>query len=142
MEDEGPSFLISGNKAIFTRLDYPGVELKSFTSCLKWVCVDQSSIWKAVLSWSIFFLLAIISPLVSHFFLLCSTCDKNHQRPYDTIVQLSLSVFATISFLSLSSWARKYGVNRFLFLDKLPEESEKVKQGYAAQLRVCFYFAI
>lgn len=142
MEDERPSFLISGNKAIFTRLDYPGVELKSFTSCLKWVCVDQSSIWKAVLSWSIFFLLAIGSPLVSHFFLLCSTCDKNHQRPYDTIVQLSLSVFATISFLSLSFWARKYGVNRFLFLDKLPEESEKVKQGYAAQLRVCFYFAI
>ncbi|TXG46881.1 hypothetical protein EZV62_026175 [Acer yangbiense] len=109
--------------------------LKNFNSCLKWVCVDQSNLWRAGLSWLIFFLLAIISPLVSHFFLLCSGCDKNHQRPYDAIVQLSLSVFATISFLCLSSWSRKYGLNRFLFLDKLSDESQKIQERYADQLR-------
>ncbi|KAL5775241.1 hypothetical protein ACOSP7_012798 [Xanthoceras sorbifolium] len=129
MEDERTSFL-SNNK------DMPNFGyLKSFNSCLKWVCVDQSNLWRTCLSWSVFFLLAIISPLVSHFFLLCSDCDKNHQRPYDAIVQLSLSVFATISFLCLSSWSRKYGLNRFLFLDKMSDETEKIRERYAEQLR-------
>lgn len=139
MEDERHSFL-SGNKTEANNFSEFGVELKSFTNCLKWVCVDQSNIWKAFLSWSIFLLLAVGCPLVSHFVFLCSTCDTNHQRPYDAVVQLSLSVFAAISFISLSSWSRKYGVNRFLFLDKLPYESDKVRRGYAVQLRVCFFF--
>ncbi|KAI9198949.1 hypothetical protein LWI28_024971 [Acer negundo] len=127
-EEEKISSLLSKNMQDFGYL-------KNFNSCLKWVCVDQSNLWRAGLSWSIFFLLAIISPLVSHFFLLCSDCDKNHQRPYDAIVQLSLSVFATISFLCLSSWSRKYGLNRFLFLDKLSDESQKIQERYADQLR-------
>lgn len=137
MEDERRSCISRNKGKNNNNFSHLGVELKSFTSCLKWVCVDQSNIWRAGLSWSIFFLLVIGSPLVSHFLLLCSACDNQHQRPYDAIVQVSLSVFAIISFLSLSSWSRKYGLNRFLFLDKLSDESEKVCQEYAAQLRVC-----
>lgn len=135
MEDERRSCISRNKGKNNNNFSHLGVELKSFTSCLKWVCVDQSNIWRAGLSWSIFFLLVIGSPLVSHFLLLCSACDNQHQRPYDAIVQVSLSVFAIISFLSLSSWSRKYGLNRFLFLDKLSDESEKVCQEYAAQLR-------
>ncbi|GAY35302.1 hypothetical protein CUMW_015470 [Citrus unshiu] len=110
MEDERRSCISRNKGKNNNNFSHLGVELKSFTSCLKWVCVDQSNIWRAA-------------------------CDNQHQRPYDAIVQVSLSVFAIISFLSLSSWSRKYGLNRFLFLDKLSDESEKVCQEYAAQLR-------
>ncbi|KAH6764543.1 extracellular ligand-gated ion channel protein [Perilla frutescens var. frutescens] len=62
-----------------------------------------------------------------------SDCDPLHQRPYDAIVQLSLSSFAAVSFFCLSSFARKYGFQKFLFLDRLRHESEEIRHGYAHQ---------
>ncbi|KAL3643322.1 hypothetical protein CASFOL_014137 [Castilleja foliolosa] len=109
-------------------------ELKSHSSALTWVFLDYSSLWRGGLSWSVFFLLNILVPLVSHFVFSCSDCDPDHQRPYDAIVQLSLSLFAALSFVSISSFARTYGLLRFLFLDKLCDESEKVRQGYTQQI--------
>nr|GEX02770.1 hypothetical protein CTI12_AA115990 [Tanacetum cinerariifolium] len=50
------------------------------------------------------------------------------------IVQLSLSICSTLSFLNLSAFARKYGLRRFLFLDKLSDHSVKVRDGYSDQL--------
>ncbi|KZV32520.1 hypothetical protein F511_37747, partial [Dorcoceras hygrometricum] len=109
--------------------------LKSYSSGLKWFFLDYSSFWKALLSWSIFFLLNIGIPVVSHFVFSCSDCDRSHQRPYDAVVQLPLSVFTALSFISLSTFARKYGLRRFLFLDILCYESEKVRKGYTQQLQ-------
>lgn len=110
------------------------IELKSYSSGLNWVFLDYSSLWKAGFSWSIFFLLNVGVPLVSHFIFSCSNCDAKHQRPYDTIVQLSLSLFTALSFISLSSFGRKYGLRKFLFLDKVANESDKVREGYTQQL--------
>ncbi|KAL8099899.1 uncharacterized protein LOC141684684 [Apium graveolens] len=99
-----------------------------------WVFLDQSNIWRTSLSWSIFCLLAIGVPLLSHYVFQCNSCDHNHRRPFDSIVQLSLSVFSILSFISLSSFTRKYGLRRFLFLDKLYGVSDMVQKGYALQL--------
>ncbi|KAJ9136408.1 hypothetical protein P3X46_033491 [Hevea brasiliensis] len=110
MENEGEPFT-SNNKANLWYFIDEGIELKSFRLCLKWVFQDQSNIWTTALSWSIFLLLAIGVPI------------------------LSLSVFAIISFLSLSSWSRKYGVRRFLFLDKLDDQSERIRREYKQQLQ-------
>ncbi|XP_015056761.1 uncharacterized protein LOC107003031 [Solanum pennellii] len=109
-------------------------EIKKIKSALTWVFLDQSNLWRAGLSWSFFSILTIGVPLVSHFVFACLTCDTMHQRPFDALVQVSLSLFATLSFVSLSSFARKYGIRKFLFLDKLYEDSEKVQQGYTEQL--------
>ncbi|KAK4802065.1 hypothetical protein SAY86_000268 [Trapa natans] len=112
------------------------VELRAFEYCLRWMCVDQSTLWKAGLSWSVFFLLTVAVPLASLFGLRCySTCDDDHRRPYQAVVQASLSVFATISFICLSRWARKYGLRRFLFLDKISDATDHVRRGYAKQLQ-------
>ncbi|XP_010539389.1 PREDICTED: uncharacterized protein LOC104813486 [Tarenaya hassleriana] len=105
----------------------------SFPRFVLWF--DQSSRGGAVVSWSIFFLLAVGVPMVSHFVLICSDCDFQHRRPYDAVVQLSLTVFAGISFVSLSAWSRKYGLRRFLFLDKLWDVSDKVRLGYEAEIQ-------
>lgn len=118
---------------------YEGLELKSFGSCLKWVFVDQSNIWRTGLSWSIFFVLAIGVPLVSHFLLSCSSCDENHSRPYHVVSQFSVFLFAVLSFISLSFWTRKFGLRRFLFLDKLCDASEKVRHGYKQQFQVSWF---
>ncbi|KAK8524305.1 hypothetical protein V6N13_015333 [Hibiscus sabdariffa] len=135
MENETTQNLLPQNRPNPDCRTQEGLELKSFRLGLHWFCLDQSSLWKVSLSWSLFFVLAIGSPIVSHFLLLCSDCDKQHQRPYDALVQLSLSSFAAISFVSLSSWARKYGIRKFLFLDKLCDVSDKVRRGYAEELQ-------
>ncbi|KAI7744900.1 hypothetical protein M8C21_009277 [Ambrosia artemisiifolia] len=41
---------------------------------------------------------------------------------------------SALSWLILSSFARKYGLRRFLFLDKLSDVSVKVRDGYSDQL--------
>ncbi|KAF6159169.1 hypothetical protein GIB67_032786 [Kingdonia uniflora] len=134
-EEREPSLpLLSKSKAFARSVSLATDELKSFRSCLRWMCVDQSNPWRASLSWSLFFLLAIAVPILSHFFLACPDCDGRLNRPYDGVVQLSLSGVATLSFLCLSRFVKKYGLRRFLFLDKLCGESEKVRQGYTEQL--------
>ncbi|XP_061340763.1 uncharacterized protein LOC133287218 [Gastrolobium bilobum] len=132
MEDERGS-LLPKNKENHVYLTHDGEELRSFRSCLY---VDQSNVWKACLSWSVFFSLAFIVPVLSHFLLDCpTTCDADHNRPYHIPVQISLSVFATLSFITLSRWDRKYGLSKFLFLDKVSDESLKIQRGYAEQIQ-------
>ncbi|EPS71807.1 hypothetical protein M569_02947, partial [Genlisea aurea] len=110
-------------------------EMKSYASGLMWAFLDYSNLWRAGLSWSIFFLLNVGVPLVSHLVFSCSGCDPNHQRPYDAIVQIFLSSFASVSFISLSSFGHRYGLRKFLFLDKLSHESETVRDGYSQQIQ-------
>ncbi|KAL6202406.1 hypothetical protein ACLB2K_026114 [Fragaria x ananassa] len=109
-------------------------ELKSFRSYLRWMCVDQSNVGRLCLSWGVFVVFTIVVPAVSHFVFACSFCDGMHKRPYDSVVQLSLSGLATLSFVCLSTFVRKFGLKRFLFFDKLYDESETVRKGYTAQL--------
>ncbi|XP_071689730.1 uncharacterized protein [Rutidosis leptorrhynchoides] len=99
-----------------------------------WIFIDQSNLWKATLSWLMFFIFTIGVPFLSHIVYQCNSCDHSHQRPFDLIVQLSLSICSALSFISLSSFARKYGLRNFLFLNKLPDVSLKVRDGYSDQL--------
>ncbi|XP_077229581.1 uncharacterized protein LOC143862418 [Tasmannia lanceolata] len=136
MAEEGDALL--RKKAFLRCASHAGDELQSFRSWLRWMCVDQSEPFRAIISWTLFLFLAIGVPIISHFVLSCPNFDTKHRRPFDSIVQLSLSGISTLSFLCLSSFVRKYGLRRFLFLDKLCHESEKVREGYTAQLNRSF----
>ncbi|CAM8986921.1 hypothetical protein QQ045_007644 [Rhodiola kirilowii] len=109
-------------------------ELQSFRSCLRWMCVDQSSVPRAILSWFVFVLFAIVVPCLSHFLLACSDCDPRHRRSHSGVVQVSLSSVAVLSFLCLSRFVKRYGLRRFLFFDKLCDESQTVRNGYTKQI--------
>uniref|UniRef100_A0A7N0VA00 Uncharacterized protein n=1 Tax=Kalanchoe fedtschenkoi TaxID=63787 RepID=A0A7N0VA00_KALFE len=109
-------------------------ELRSFRSCLRWMCVDQSSAPRAILSWSVFVLFALVVPCLSHFMLACADCDARHRRSHSGVVQISLSSVAVLSFLCLSRFLKRYGLRRFLFFDKLCDESETVRSGYTQQI--------
>ncbi|KAI7741047.1 hypothetical protein M8C21_022476, partial [Ambrosia artemisiifolia] len=100
-----------------------------------WVFIGQSNSYsKSSLSFLLFFIFTIAVPILSHIVFNCEACDDDHRRPFDLIVQLSLSVCCSLSFVNLSTFARKYGLRRFLFLDKLPDVSVKVRDGYSNQL--------
>ncbi|XP_044500894.1 uncharacterized protein LOC123221998 [Mangifera indica] len=126
--------LIQRNAKFMRCISHAQDELQSFRSYLRWMCVDQSNFWTAGLSWLVFVLFGIVVPAFSHFFLACAKCDAHHDRPFDGVVQVSLSSMATLSFVCLSGFVRKFGLRRFLFFDKLYDESETVRRGYTAQL--------
>lgn len=136
MEDERGSLLLPKNmEEHHPAHDRGTTELRNFRSYLRWVYVDHSNVCKAGLSWTVFFTLAFVVPTLSHFLLDCPTCDRDHSRPYHIPVQISLSVFAALSFISISSWDRRYGFRKFLFLDKLGDESLKIQRGYSEQMQ-------
>ncbi|KAI3510309.1 hypothetical protein L1887_17198 [Cichorium endivia] len=131
MEEERETLvMISNQKSKSNYRIIDALESKSFS----WIFIDQSNPWKAALSWLMFFIFTVGLPILSHIVFQCSTCDNSHQRPFDLIVQLSLSICSTLSFINLSSFARKYGLRRFLFLDKMSDVSVKVRDGYSDQL--------
>lgn len=136
--EENREALIDQHNKLMRCVSHAQDELQSFRSYLRWMCVDQSNVWRTCLSWSMFILFAIVVPAISHFMLACASCDSKHERPYDGVVQLSLSSVATLSFICLSNFVRKYGLRRFLFFDKLWDESETVRKGYTEQLNVRF----
>lgn len=137
MADETESLVVkhaNKNKAFSRCASSAHDELYSFRTWLKWLCVDQSDAWTSCLSWFVFVVFAILVPALSHFVLSCTDCDSRHSRPYDAVAQLSLSGVSAISFISLSTFVRRYGLRRFLFFDKLRDESETVREGYTGQL--------
>ncbi|KAJ9153831.1 hypothetical protein P3X46_027232 [Hevea brasiliensis] len=133
MEDNGEP-LTGGNSKITRTVSNAYDEFHSFRSYLRWMCLDQSNKGLICLSWFMFILFAIVVPAISHFVLACASCDSKHTRPYDSVVQLSLSSVATLSFVCLSKFIRSYGLRRFLFFDKLCDESETVRNGYMNKL--------
>ncbi|KAL8205709.1 hypothetical protein R6Q57_009260 [Mikania cordata] len=126
--------LIPKQKDISRTISSAHDEFHSFRSWLRWMCVDQTTVWTFCVSWLVFIIFTIIIPVFSHFYLACSDCDNRHARPYDSHVQLSLSTIATLSFICLSRFVRFYGLRRFLFFDKLCNESDTVRKGYTEQL--------
>ncbi|WOL00472.1 hypothetical protein Cni_G09185 [Canna indica] len=123
-------------KASYTRsLSRSDDELRFFRSCLRWLCVDQSDFLSAVISWSLFLLLGVFVPTASHFVLNCSP----GRRAYDVVVQLSLTSASALAYVCLTAFVRRYGLRRFLFLDKLVGESERVRAGYMGQLNRSFH---
>ena len=113
-------------------------ELHNFRSWLRWMCVDQSDLWRTLFSWSLFFTLAVAVPFVSYFIIVVDSDREGRRRhaSYDAVIQLSLTSVSAVSFLCLSAFVRLYGLRRFLYLDKLCRESETVRLGYTAQLNV------
>ncbi|KAF4362311.1 hypothetical protein F8388_008195 [Cannabis sativa] len=66
---------------------------------LRCMCVDQSTIWMASLSWLVFVLFTIVVPGISHFVLACSTCDSKHDSH---TAQELLGLISSSS--SISNW--------------------------------------
>ncbi|XP_020259172.1 uncharacterized protein LOC109835613, partial [Asparagus officinalis] len=91
----------------------------------------------AAISWSLFFLLCLVVPVASRLFVSYSTPAR---RAYDLVVQLSLvRRLRPLLPLRLSPSSAGYGLPPLsLFLDKLVNESERVRLNYTAQLNRSF----
>ncbi|KAJ1253904.1 hypothetical protein BS78_K155900 [Paspalum vaginatum] len=118
-------------------------ELRSFRTCLAWLCVDHSSSPRlaAAGSWAVFLLLAVAAPAAV---VLIGAADDDEDpaaagRPFDAQVQVSLTLAASLAYVSLRALLRRAGgLRRLLHLDSLRRDSDDVQAGYAAQLARSF----
>jgi hypothetical protein len=108
-------------------------ELRSFRSCLRWMCVVDHSDAAAstAASWLVFALLAVAVPAAALAFL-------PRRRAYDAQVQASLTLLGALSYVTLSSFVRRLGLRRLLYLDHLRHDSQDVRAGYIVQLAGSF----
>ncbi|KAM0012149.1 hypothetical protein Hdeb2414_s0055g00756001 [Helianthus debilis subsp. tardiflorus] len=103
---------------------------------LSWIFIaDHRHPWRATLSWITFSLLTFALPVFSYLALQRPVYHHDHLRPFDWIVQVSLSLFSTLSFVSLWRFTRKYGLRRFLFLDKLDSLGDKIRRNYLEEVQ-------
>ncbi|KAF8391612.1 hypothetical protein HHK36_023918 [Tetracentron sinense] len=96
-------------------------------------CVDQSNLWTACLSWSVFLLLAIVVPLNRT----CSRLSelrRKHSQPYDSVVQIVSHRRCNPFFIVYLNLFESMGFGDSSSLIKLCDESPKVRQGYTEQL--------
>ncbi|RZR73358.1 hypothetical protein BHM03_00023196, partial [Ensete ventricosum] len=71
------------SRALYARsLSHVDDKLKSFRSCLKWMCVNESEAMHVMIFRSLFVLLGIFVPTTSHFVLSCTPTN----RAYDVVV--------------------------------------------------------
>ncbi|OEL17906.1 hypothetical protein BAE44_0021075 [Dichanthelium oligosanthes] len=105
-------------------------ELRSFRSCLRWMCVDHSDASSPAVSWLIFAALAVAVP--------GAACAALPGRAYDTQVQASLTLSAALAYATLYSLVRRRGLRRLLYLDRLRHDSQDVRAGYIVQLAGSF----
>lgn len=123
----------------YTRsLSNPKDELRQFRTGLSWLGLDQSSTPKVVWSRILFVLLAVLVPVFNFTFVSCDACDLGHRHPFEKLVQISESLLAAVSFLSLSHILHTYGLRRTLLLDKIIRESVDVQLGFQAKLKSSF----
>ncbi|KAI7747364.1 hypothetical protein M8C21_018634, partial [Ambrosia artemisiifolia] len=107
------------------------------SNSFSWMFIpDHRHPCRATLSWLTFSLLTFVVPVLSHYSLLRPVFHHDHLRPFDWIVQVSLSSFSTLSFVCLWRFTSKYGLTRFLFLDKLDSVGGNVRPRYSDEVQL------
>ncbi|EXC04011.1 hypothetical protein L484_006903 [Morus notabilis] len=99
----------------------------------------QYSFLSFTLSWVSFLLLGVFLPLLIIEISYCSSdCEKYQIKVFELEILVSQSLGAAISLLCVSHNLRKYGVRRFLFVDKCHGHMTQFREEYTKKIRGFF----
>ncbi|ESW12986.1 hypothetical protein PHAVU_008G158000 [Phaseolus vulgaris] len=116
-------------------------ELRNFRISLKWCALDHSSCVGKLISYVTFIFFTIIVPLLTSIFVeVPSSAPEDDPFSFNKLVQLPESGLAIISFFTISSFFRRYGLRQLLFLDALQEDTVYVRRGYTRELEKAFRY--
>ncbi|KAK4721339.1 hypothetical protein R3W88_011572 [Solanum pinnatisectum] len=107
-----------------TDLDKTLQKLELFLTLLGF---NQSSVLSFVLSWIFFLLLGILVPMVM---LEVSNCQNPQIKSFEFDILVSQALLAAASLLCLSHNLRKYGIRKFLFVDRYTGHIERFSDQY------------
>ncbi|KAK4265014.1 hypothetical protein QN277_026121 [Acacia crassicarpa] len=113
------------------RLDQTLRRLESFLTILGF---NQSSVLSFALSWTAFMAIGVVVPLLSLHFSDCSHCEKYQITDFEMDVVALQACLAAVSLVCLSHNLRKYGLRRFLFVDRQSGQIGSFHKDYVQQI--------
>ncbi|XP_057970364.1 uncharacterized protein LOC131159454 isoform X2 [Malania oleifera] len=98
----------------------------------------QYSVLSQALSWVAFLLLAVALPLLVIELSYCSHCERYQIKRFDLQILISEALVAAISLLSISHNLRKYGIRKFLFVDRDHGHMTQFREQYVQKIHDFF----
>ncbi|KAJ7957595.1 DUF3537 domain-containing protein [Quillaja saponaria] len=114
-----------------TPLDQTLERLEKFLTFLGF---NQSSALGFLLSWTAFIIVGVAVPVVVLELCDCSECQKYQIKNFELDIIVSQACLAAISLLCFSYNLRKYGLRRFLFVDRYSGQMTRLRDAYIKQI--------
>ncbi|KZV44096.1 hypothetical protein F511_10767 [Dorcoceras hygrometricum] len=95
---------------------------------------NQSSVLSFVLSWGAFLVIGVLLPLVMLELSNCNGCEKGQIKNFEIGIMICQASLAAASLACVSHNLRKYGVRKFLFVDRYSGHVERFNQQYARKI--------
>lgn len=116
-----------------TQLDQTLQWLETFLTLLGF---SQSSFLSLAMSWTALVLIGVLLPVLAVELFNCSGCGKYQIKSFELVIVGSQACLATVSLLCLSHNLRKYGLRRFLFVDRYSGHMLRFRNDYIKQIKV------
>ncbi|XP_057493476.1 uncharacterized protein LOC130778981 [Actinidia eriantha] len=114
-----------------THLDKTLQRLELFLSLLGF---NQSSASSLGLSWAVFLVIGVAIPLLVLEVSDCSDCEKYQIKEFELDIVVSQACLAAVSLLCLSHNLRKYGIRKFLFVDRYSGQMTRFRDEYIRKI--------
>ncbi|XP_047169518.1 uncharacterized protein LOC124838057 isoform X1 [Vigna umbellata] len=95
---------------------------------------NQHSVLTLVVSWSVFAAVGVAAPLVALSMCKCVECDRYEIQSFEMVIVAFQATLAAVSLICLSHNLRKYGLRRFLFVDRYSGKMHCFHRDYVAQI--------
>lgn len=116
-----------------TELDKTLARLEIFLNLLGF---NPRSLLCSVICWTVFFSLGVALPLAALWMCECSECERYELRGCEMVIVTFQASLAAVSFLCISHNLRKYGLRRFLFVDRYTGHVACFHRDYVNQISV------
>lgn len=116
-----------------TLLDKTLQRLELFLSLLGF---NQSSIGNFLVSWGVFLVIGVLLPVMMLELSNCPGCEKGQIKSFEIGIVVSQASLASSAMICLSHNMRKYGVRKFLFVDRHSGHVERFSGQYVQKISV------
>ncbi|XP_027153322.1 uncharacterized protein LOC113753383 [Coffea eugenioides] len=108
--------------------------LKTLDSFLTLLGFKQNSILSVGLSWMVFLLIGFFLPVVILQLSNCPGCEKGQIKSFELDIVASQASLAAASLICVSHNLRKYGIRKFLFVDRYTGHVERFSDQYIQKI--------
>ncbi|CAI0381080.1 unnamed protein product [Linum tenue] len=109
--------------------------LQKLETFLCFLGFSQSSVCSFLFSWAAFGLVGVALPVIILELSNCPGCEKFQIKNSELDIVASQACLAAVSLICLSHNMRKYGVKKFLFVDRYSGQMTRLSRQYIAQIK-------
>ncbi|XP_030499628.1 uncharacterized protein LOC115714988 [Cannabis sativa] len=95
---------------------------------------NQACYLSLALSWTVFLVIGVLVPVLVLEFSDCPSCEKYQIKNFELQIVATQACLAAVSLLCLSHNLRKYGIRRFLFVDRHSGHMVRFRKDYVKQI--------